>query len=695
VILKEVALRNWRSYRAAKFSFPAPRGNKKVLLVGAMNGFGKTSLLISLGLGLFGRDAMHFVEGVKLGTTEEETTRSYRNLMKLILHRPALQDDDPHASIGLIFSTDDDEAKGSVDIEVTRTWHFTKGGELRDPNGDGEEVRIAVAGKVLRLPGWREAAGKIADLILPAHVLGCFFFDGEQAQARVEGSGGGALNDAIRALYGTALLDDLNESLKSYISTVKSDAKRESGDVDVDELDLLRTKRNEKENKFDAIQTQVGAVRTELELAISVRKQRMTELTQITGDAAIDLPQLAQRRSELAAEIQSLEARVCDGMAMLALPVAMKRRSEAVMRRLEGEGVRDRWLLLREETLARVDSILERALPAAADPSITPPLEPQQHDQLAVRMRNALESLWSPPPPGCVEDYLFTFLTSSDRTAVTARLRSSAEAGSGSIESDVSDLASRKVTYRDVDRRWLAMTDVRPRVEEIRSRLNESDNKVQELQSRQASLDREAGALRHELSELAGSIGQREQRQRDLDPVRRKIDAAERVRSVIEKTREDLVRLCKISLESRCTEHFRAMISREFRNCRLEFDTDFQPRMVRPTGESIYVTTMSGAQRRAFGLAFTLAVADVTGEKAPIVIDTPVGNMDSEYRKRVLGYLAKAAPAQLIILSHDQEIFGEYVEELSSSILRKYLVKFEQVEEGAGVSTVTENTYFN
>jgi len=93
-------------------------------------------------------------------------------------------------------------------------------------------------------------------------------------------------------------------------------------------------------------------------------------------------------------------------------------------------------------------------------------------------------------------------------------------------------------------------------------------------------------------------------------------------------------------------------------------------------------------------LAFFLSVADVSGTEAPIVIDTPVGNMDSKYRARVLKYVADAAPGQVIILSHDEEVSGTYVEQLRPRIRKQFLVEFEQVIEGSGVSTVYEDRYF-
>jgi DNA sulfur modification protein DndD len=192
--LTEVTLKNWRSYRTAKFRFPAPTARKKVILVGAMNGTGKTSLLASLYLGLFGRDGMAYVEGVKLSDIKEETQRSYRSLMQRVLHRGALQEEDPQISVQLSFDIGEDHP-----LVVTRTWHFFRRGKLRDINTpEGEEVFIQHNNKPRRYAMWKEANDRIEDLLFPAHVLPCFFFDGEQAQKRVEGAGNMALSDAMQ-----------------------------------------------------------------------------------------------------------------------------------------------------------------------------------------------------------------------------------------------------------------------------------------------------------------------------------------------------------------------------------------------------------------------------------------------------------------------------------------------------------------
>ncbi len=206
MFLTEVTLKNWRSYQSATFRFPAPTAKKKVILVGAMNGTGKTSLLASLYLGLFGREAMYYVEGVRLSDNEEEKQRSYRQLIERILHRGSIPDSDPQVSVQLVFDIGEDDP-----LTITRIWHFLPRGKLRDINStEGEEVIIQHQNRPRRYASWQEANNRIEELLFPAHVLPCFFFDGEQAQKRVEGAGNVALSDAMQTLYGTKLLSGLS-----------------------------------------------------------------------------------------------------------------------------------------------------------------------------------------------------------------------------------------------------------------------------------------------------------------------------------------------------------------------------------------------------------------------------------------------------------------------------------------------------
>ena len=374
------------------FRFPAPTAKKKVILVGAMNGTGKTSLLASLYLGLFGRDGMYYVEGVKLSDVEEEKQRSYRFLMERVLHRGALQEDDPQISVQLSFDIGEDNP-----LTITRTWHFFKRGKLRDLNtNEGEEVIIYHNNKPKKYTSWQEANNRIEDLLFPAHVLPCFFFDGEQAQKRVEGAGNMALSDAMQTLYGTRLLSGLSDTLRQYSMVKKNMVKRVVGDVREDELAAKRAQYEVLEGSLKEVKGELARVRADLQIAEAARRDKQEELVQISGSSAADIGFVSQEKSALEQTEREQKEQLQKDLASLALPIAFKKYEDRVITRLNAEIIRDRWQILREETSNKTEDILHRSLPAPEEDDLSPALTMAQRDRLSVRLREAIESIWSP-----------------------------------------------------------------------------------------------------------------------------------------------------------------------------------------------------------------------------------------------------------------------------------------------------------
>lgn len=687
--LKSVTMKNWRSYRAARFDFPAPRPNKKVILVGAMNGHGKTSLLMALHLGLFGREAMQFVEGYRLDGGDK--VRSYKQLLSRIIHRPALESDDPQVMVELEFVGANDEA-----IVVTRTWNFRRGGQVRelDDGGEGEEIRISINDRLVKSSDWKDANTTVASRLFPLHVMPCFFFDGEQAQARVEATGGRAMADAIRALYGMSLVDELDDGLNSYINNQRTSLKRDVGDVEVSELDRKRAQLAELDTQLTSMRRRKEELGALLEEAGTQRNAKLFEMQQLGDDRMIDLDQLARRKSDLQSQERDLGTRLTEGLAATALPLALRRRAASIERQLEAESIRDRWQVLKDETVPKVDKILDEAIPKRGDRDIDPPLTDPQRTALESRLRKSLAALWSPPPTGCAGTYRFSFLAASERSATISRIKSLRATAGADIAALAADRQALKVKLRDVQKQWDANSDVKPKTEQLRKAYDDADAKFQELANERTGIDSNERGLSVQIGDLIAGIRQMEERQTKRGPAEQKLEVAERVRNVIRETRERLVPLCRTSIAEACSVHFSQMISDEYRKFRVDFDDQQQPMLRGPVGEIVPIGGMSGAQKRAFGLAFTLAVAEASGEDSPIVIDTPVGNMDSAYRMQVLRYLAKTSPGQLIFLSHDEEISRDYARELETYVAERFLVDFTPVKDGAGVSSPRPGRYF-
>ena len=60
------------------------------------------------------------------------------------------------------------------------------------------------------------------------------------------------------------------------------------------------------------------------------------------------------------------------------------------------------------------------------------------------------------------------------------------------------------------------------------------------------------------------------------------------------------------------------------------------------------------------------------------MIDTPLGNADQEYRRRLLKALTNVDLDQVIILTHDAEVNGPLFEEIEDQVKQTFLIEFDQ-----------------
>jgi len=66
-----------------------------------------------------------------------------------------------------------------------------------------------------------------------------------------------------------------------------------------------------------------------------------------------------------------------------------------------------------------------------------------------------------------------------------------------------------------------------------------------------------------------------------------------------------------------------------------------------------------------------------SGSNLPVVIDTPLGRLDSKHRKHLIERYFPAASHQVILLSTDEEIDAENLAVMGNKVGRYYLLDFD------------------
>ncbi|WP_237711597.1 hypothetical protein [Pseudoalteromonas sp. PAMC 22718] len=72
------------------------------------------------------------------------------------------------------------------------------------------------------------------------------------------------------------------------------------------------------------------------------------------------------------------------------------------------------------------------------------------------------------------------------------------------------------------------------------------------------------------------------------------------------------------------------------------------------------------------------------------MIDTPLGRLDGKHRSKLINNYFPKASSQVILLSTDEEITGQYYAQLKPAICREYHISYNEQEQ---TSTFTEG-YF-
>ena len=181
--LSKLHLQNWRSYADAVFEFKSPSERRSIVLIGAMNGHGKTSFLLSLYLGLFGRYGLRHCEGFATYDTNNDF-KTYRDAVTKFRRNTAESSEPTVIDITLTPSWRD--SNDEEEVRVVRRWYFSGRNEPKQGSAF-EEVDIYIGGRLQKSADNDKdpivlAHERVERNLFEAHVAPAFFFDGEQAQ---------------------------------------------------------------------------------------------------------------------------------------------------------------------------------------------------------------------------------------------------------------------------------------------------------------------------------------------------------------------------------------------------------------------------------------------------------------------------------------------------------------------------------
>jgi len=126
---------------------------------------------------------------------------------------------------------------------------------------------------------------------------------------------------------------------------------------------------------------------------------------------------------------------------------------------------------------------------------------------------------------------------------------------------------------------------------------------------------------------------------------------------------------------------------------RIVIDHDGTTHILSKTNKEIGFDRSAG-ENQIFATALIAGLAEVSKVKAPLLVDTPLGRLDSKHRANILNFWISNTNRQVILLSQDEEVDADFYKRIKKNVSATFLLEHEDVGDGLGRTTVVPNKYF-
>jgi len=176
---------------------------------------------------------------------------------------------------------------------------------------------------------------------------------------------------------------------------------------------------------------------------------------------------------------------------------------------------------------------------------------------------------------------------------------------------------------------------------------------------------------------LGKELGKRVEETEDSEHDQRIIERIPKVQSTLEAFRQRVLARHIGSLEHAIYEAFQHLARKPKLLGSIQIASDtFGMTLLDPEGAIVPFQILSAGERQLLATAILWGLAKVSGRPVPLVIDTPLGRLDSQHRSQIVQRYFPTASHQVILLSTDEEIVGRYLEMIKPAVGREYLLEF-------------------
>lgn len=640
MIFKELQIKNFGIYQG-KHSINLEVGNgKPVILLGALNGGGKTTFLDAIQLVLYGKHAK----------CSNRAGNAYGSFLAGCKNRIAPAD----AEVKLSLSFSHRIENRIHEYKIERSWQV-KGLEAKD------KIKVSVDNKEDEHLSqyWDDFVNEF----IPLSLSDLFFFDGEKIENLAHPQRSSELvKTGIESLLGLDLLAQLQ------IDLAQVDKKRRAGNVDQSVMAKVSACEDEM-GEHNVLMSDLKKELADLEMQVSSTNIAINKARQAVRNSGAHL---IEKRDELKFEMGAVEAKL-----KLNKTEQIKLAAGVGPLGLVKDLIEQTKSQIRLETDAKQAKVLDEAISA-------------YDGKILSALKNSAASER-------------TFATVSKAMAEQAKARQQLASIECYLNTDLG-------IFNGLDERIAEEEKQRQRLKKDETKLLEQQALLQKQLDTIPAYD----SVQHLIAELAeyeatykNLLTRHKQRQQLLDQAiarsnvlslrytnllaQQSKDTFEQKRSIevsahIKKLKATLQGFSE-QLISENINHLQSLVKQKFhalgRKAQLISDlkicpTSFAITLYDTTGNALEPAKLSAGERQLLAIAILWGLAEASGKDLPTVIDTPLGRLDGIHRSNLVNNYFPKAAQQVILLSTDEEIVGDYYKQLKPYIAREFHISFDE-----------------
>lgn len=652
--LKKLTIRNFRQfYGEVSISFSTD-DKASVTVIHGENGAGKTSLLNAF-------------KWVLYGTTDFDT--SNENILSEKAIAEAGQDSTIVMSVTLEF--DDD----GVAYTAHREQKFAKGTGLH-AESLGPSVPLLTWINSAGLSGRSSNPGSQLNQILPEDMHGYFFFNGERIEKLAYNSASTQVREAIKCLMGMNILERAEKQLKGpVIRHFNKEAKESSsGNMTVllEEQSRLTDQIQQKEDEIKGWKNTLSEIDLEIE-AIDKRLQSIEAIAE-----------KQKRRKVLEEQLEQIKIDKADSSAALNKNVTERGFLAFIESQMTGVKHYLDEIRIRGEIPSKIKATFIDDLIVLGKCICGQPLE------LGSDCVKTLESYKTTLKDNGVEEQFMALF------GVMSHLQS-----------------ERKALFANINESMTKLTELADRRKNFLGQIDELGEKIKgvedsaDLEERRAGLkannlelnrkcsigDHMKSTWEEQLKDKEKEIEKELANSNQADLSQRRKQLAKEVASTIGELHEALAHQVRSDLSIKVDDTFRKIMRK---NYWAEIDEDFTLKIfknIEGHGKQP-VWEKSTGENQVTSLCFISSIVNSAKERAsksgvfqkggiyPIVMDSPFGALDPEYRQKVATFIPALAD-QVIVMVSKSQWRGEVESQLSKRLGKQYTLKYHKPDQGS------------